>query len=357
VPSSSNIIVVDTHKRAHHSLLIVAIVFALFSFPLPHAHAGSSFSEKLKAIFLGNNDATDTPDPVTSQTIPLFKPMIVAETIATGGTDQDSSDVLQATSGPLRVSTENIDFPTTDTISVYEVKKGDTLASVAKIFGVSKNTITWANDLKSEFISPGDTLVILPMTGIKHTVKNGDTVASIAKKYKADADDIAKFNGISKDADLEAGDTVLVPEGELAVTTTTKTKKGTIIVKEKLLDTYTYQAPDGFLIRPIVGGRKTQGLHGHNGIDFGAAPGTSVLASGSGRVILAKMGGYNGGYGNMIIISHDGGIQTVYAHLKQINVLSGQAVSQGQIIGQVGNTGRSTGPHLHFEVRGAVNPF
>jgi murein DD-endopeptidase MepM/ murein hydrolase activator NlpD len=81
------------------------------------------------------------------------------------------------------------------------------------------------------------------------------------------------------------------------------------------------------------------------------------MASANGRVILAKMGGYNGGYGNMIILSHDDGVQTVYAHLSRIDIRTGQSVSQGQTIGAVGNTGKSTGPHLHFEVRGAKNPF
>jgi murein DD-endopeptidase MepM/ murein hydrolase activator NlpD len=82
-----------------------------------------------------------------------------------------------------------------------------------------------------------------------------------------------------------------------------------------------------------------------------------VLASAGGTVAAAKVGGYNGGYGNMIIIIHPNNVQTVYAHLRSVNVVSGQTVAQGEQIGTVGNTGRSTGPHLHFEVRGAKNPF
>lgn len=329
----------------------------LFTPSRANASIISTFTDKVKAIFLAQDDGTDQSS-VTSQTLPILKSgdvdgdANVAEVI-----DSSSSDALYATAGSLRFSTEDIDFPVNDTISVYEVKKGDTLSTVAKLFNVSKNTIIWANDLKSQSLTPGTTLVILPMTGIKHTVRDGDTIKSIAKKYKADVNDIAKFNGLSTDSDLAEGDIVLVPEGELSVTTTVKTKSGKLVTTERLLDTYTYETPSGFLIRPLVGGRKTQGLHGHNGIDFGATPGTPVLASAGGRVIVAKMGGYNGGYGNMIVINHDGGIQTVYAHLRTINVVSGQTVSQGQVIGQVGNTGHSTGPHLHFEVRGAKNPF
>lgn len=194
------------------------------------------------------------------------------------------------------------------------------------------------------------------MTGIKHTVRKGDTISSIARKYKADTDDIAKFNGVTKDTSLTIGDIILVPEGELVVTTTTKSS-GRIVVKSKLLDVFSYSAPDGFFVRPVVGGRRTQGLHGHNGIDIAATPGTPILASAGGRVILARAGGYNGGYGSMIIIAHQGGIQTVYSHLRSVYVSAGQVVTQGQTIGSVGNTGRSTGPHLHFEIRGAKNPF
>jgi murein DD-endopeptidase MepM/ murein hydrolase activator NlpD len=237
-----------------------------------------------------------------------------------------------------------------------EVKKGDTLYTVAKLFKVSKNTIIWANDLKSENISPGDILVILPITGIKHTVKKGDTISSIAKKYKADVDDIAKFNGMSKDQDLEVGIIVMVPEGEITIVQPTKSKSNNVSTG-KILNTYSYTAPNGFLIRPVVGGYKSQGLHGHNGVDIASAPGTPILAAANGRIIIAKSSGYNGGYGDLIIISHDNNIQTVYAHLRAVYVSSGQTVSQGQVIGELGNTGKSTGPHLHFEVRGAKNPF
>ncbi len=354
------VVSIYTKNIAKHFALTLLIAIS-WGIPYPgHAGVISSFTGKVKAIFLPDQ-TPDTEAVSTSQTMQVLRPVVIDDAEVTGALTQDataaSQDALSATTGSLRVSTEDIDYPTSDIISVYEVKKGDSLASIAKLFGVSKNTIMWANDLKSEKIAPGDTLVILPMTGIKHTVKNGDTIGTIAKKYKADVSDIAKFNGLSPDEDLSVGTTVLVPEGELAVTTTVKAKSGKVIVKEKLLDSYSNTTPDGFLIRPVVNARRTQGLHGHNGIDFGATPGTPVLASASGRVILAKAGGYNGGYGSLVIIAHEGGVQTVYAHLRQVNVSAGQNVSQGQVIGQVGNTGRSTGPHLHFEVRGAVNPF
>ena len=327
-------------------MLGVVTVVALS--PLTSVHAGviSAFTDKFKAIFIDSqNETENTQVLATTQTMALFKPTVVDGTTTDGaeGMVDPDQESLQATAGPLRVSTEDVDFPTSDTVSVYEVKKGDTIQTVAKLFGVSVNTIMWANNLTSRSISKGDTL------------------ASVAKKYRADAQDIASYNGLSVDATLALGDTVIVPDGEIEIVQAAPAKSKTKTTKgrgtSRLLDSYTYSTPSGFLVRPLVGGTKTQGLHGHNGIDIGAAPGTPVLAAASGRVLVAKLGGYNGGYGNMIIIAHDNGVQTVYGHLRDVYVTQGQEVNQGQTIGEVGNTGKSTGPHLHFEVRGAKNPF
>jgi LysM repeat protein len=326
----------------------------------PHVHAGTFtvFTEKVKALFVGEKVA-DEETLATSQTMALFKPTVVDGSSSAGaGQDQDmEQDSLQAVSGPLRVSTEDIDFPTTDTISVYEVKKGDTIQDVAKLFDVSVNTIMWANNLKSRVIAQGDTLIILPITGIKHTVKKGDTLATVAKKYRADDQDIASYNGLSENVVLAIGDTIIVPDGEIDAVKTVTTKPKSTSRKPRILNSYSYSVPNGFLVRPISGGRRSQGIHGHNGVDLAASIGTPVVASANGRVIVAKQGGYNGGYGNLIIISHDKGIQTVYGHLNAVYVTQGQTVTQGQAIGELGNTGKSTGPHLHFEVRGAKNPF
>ncbi len=98
-------------------------------------------------------------------------------------------------------------------------------------------------------------------------------------------------------------------------------------------------------------------MHGNNGVDIAAPLGTPVVASAGGTVIIARSSGWNGGYGLYVVISHSNGTQTLYAHLSSVNVSVGDSVSKGQVIGKVGNTGKSTGPHLHFEVRGARNPF
>jgi len=111
-------------------------------------------------------------------------------------------------------------------------------------------------------------------------------------------------------------------------------------------------------MRPLVGGVRTQGVHGYNGVDIAAPVGTPFLASAAGEVIVARSSGWNGGYGQYIVVRHANGTQTLYAHASQIIVGVGQRVVQGQVIGYVGSTGRSTGAHLHFEIRGGPrNPF
>lgn len=238
-------------------------------------------------------------------------------------------------------------------ISLYQVREGDSLSEIADMFNVTINTILWANDIKdSSTIQPGDTLLILPVSGVQHKVTSGQTLAGIAKKYDADLGEVAAFNGLAEEAALAVGDTIIIPGGDLAPKAAAKstTTKKTTAAK-------TLVALDGYFGNPLPGGRVTQGIHGYNGIDVGAPSGTPIYAAASGSIIVAKGGGgYNGGYGNYIVISHDNGTQTLYAHLSALAV-SGGAVSKGDVIGYVGNTGRSTGNHLHFEVRGAKNPL
>ncbi len=253
---------------------------------------------------------------------------------------------IRASNEPERV------IPSTDEISVYIVREGDTVQSIAKMFNVSPNTIIWANDLRRKSIKQGDTLVILPIDGIRHTVKKGDTLKSIARLYKADVADIELFNGLIEDSILAIGDTLIVPEGEIIEPIEKKAPAKASPSKAKSA-VFT-----GYYIRPLLGGIRTQGIHGKNAVDIAAAIGTPVRASAQGTVILAKVGSWNGGYGNYIVLQHPNGTQTLYGHLSAVYVSPGQSVEQGATIGAVGNSGRSSGPHLHFEIRnGPRNPF
>lgn len=239
-------------------------------------------------------------------------------------------------------------------ISLYVVRNGDSLSDIASMFGVSTNTILWANNLKSASdIHEGDELLILPVSGVQYTVKRGGTLSDVAKLFDADIEEIAVYNGIDASDSLAAGTKLIIPGGNLAPVATKKSSGTTARSSgSSAVPTIT-----GYYSNPLPGGRLTQGIHGYNGIDIGAPSGTPIYASAAGTVIVARGGGaWNGGYGNYIVISHANGTQTLYAHLSALAV-SGGAVEQGELIGYVGNTGLSTGYHLHFEVRGAKNPF
>ena len=141
------------------------------------------------------------------------------------------------------------------------------------------------------------------------------------------------------------GSTILVPGGTIKAAPIVSPAKGGT------------KSSKNWLAHPTPGAIKTQGIHGYNAVDFAAAVGTTIRAAAAGEVVVSKSSGWNGGYGQYIVIRHSNGAQTLYAHLSSNSVAVGASVAQGEVIGAMGNTGRSTGPHLHFEVRGATNPF
>jgi murein DD-endopeptidase MepM/ murein hydrolase activator NlpD len=244
-------------------------------------------------------------------------------------------------------------------ISLYVVRGGDTLPSVAKMFQLSLSTILWANDLPAgATIHEGQMLTILPMDGVQYTIKKGDTIQGVAKKYGAKISDILEYNDIIPGAILSVGDVIMVPNGKVVTAASSRTNP---VTSSRARLIATFPAVSGYFANPLPGGRRTQGIHGYNGVDIAATIGSSVYAAADGVVTTSHFrpltDPWFGGYGNYIDIAHPNGTQTRYAHLSAVYVAVGAKISQGQPIGEVGNTGRSTGPHLHFEVHGAKNPF
>lgn len=277
-----------------------------------------------------------------------------------GETLQTSGDrALLAFSGPSGTIANVASSTPSDRISVYVVRPGDTLSVIGKMFGVSVNTIIWANDLKGpNDVHPGDTLVILPVSGIERTVVKGDTLQSLAKKYGSDVNEIAQFNGLEVGAPLAVGSTLVIPGGEITAPAPAPRKPGVSAPVSIPPATGGGSAQPGYYSNPVPGGRITQGIHGKNGVDIALAPGAPIRAAADGTIIVARGGGgWNGGYGNYVVITHGNGSQTLYSHLRSVITGPGQTVTSGQVIGYMGATGKSTGPHLHFEVRGAANPF
>lgn len=313
----------------------------------PVAHAGI-LDELVKKVFATSSVGDHK---FTAQSVPLL-------TAAVGQTssleDYMTSDqgALLAASGPGGAAAELTDLQVetaAGAISTYTVDEGDTISSIADKYGISANTIYWANGLtRKSKLKVGQTLVILPITSVQHKVVRGDTIAKIAKRYNGDVDEIIAYNGL-EDGTLTAGETIIIPDGEMPAAP----------LPPKIASRIKDSGPSiaGYFISPVLGCRKTQGLHGHNGVDLGCPVGTPLRAAAPGTVIVASTGGWGGGYGNYVVIRHPNGTQTVYGHMSRVSVNPGQVVERGESIGTTGNSGKSTGPHLHFEVRGARNPF
>lgn len=244
----------------------------------------------------------------------------------------------------------------------YEVVDGDTLSSIANKFGISQETIKWANDMSSvDTIKPGQKLKILPVSGVAHVVKSGDTLESVAKKYDTGSQGILDFpfNDVPDDFKLQVGQVLIVPDGvPPEAKATPKPQSKTMFAQGPKT---TFSAPGGgnFMWPTTFQMISTSFAWWHPGVDMANRAAPPVAASDGGRVVVAGWPD-NYGYGNRVVIDHGNGYQTLYAHLSNIYVSAGQSVSRGQVVGQMGSTGRSTGTHLHFEVRFkgiAVNPL
>lgn len=335
-------------------LLVAGCVIIAFSIALLPSRASAfwPFSNANAAI---NTFVPSSSTPVLAATVNSNPNIGAPLAIATS----DGSALL-AYSGPGGTIADISNTPPSDRISVYVVRPGDTLSEIADMFGVSVNTILWANNLGSaRAVRPGDTLVILPVSGVERTVVKGDTLKSVAKKYGADANEIAEFNGLDPAAPLSVGTVIIIPGGEvIAPTPTPITRKGSSrgVIREPYLGGSGPVHP-GYYENPLPGAIITQSIHGWNAVDIGAARGTPIHAAANGTVIIARNGGWNGGYGNYVVITHQNGSETLYSHMTNAIVSPGQSVGGGQVIGYVGASGLATGPHLHFEVRGAANPF
>jgi murein DD-endopeptidase MepM/ murein hydrolase activator NlpD len=323
------------------------LIFILISMPVI---SNAGFFDFLSEVFRWGNEVDNTEN---SQNMALLQAALNSDpNPAKGGGEITivGGTALLAETGPSGSLADIEDVPNSDQISIYVVREGDSISQIAKMFGVTTNTIIWANDIKrGSLIREGQTLIILPISGISHTVKSGETVRSIAKKYKGDYTEVLNYNGLTLESVVTIGDVVVVPDGEVA---TPRYSGSTALVRGTGGPAY-----DGYYLRPVGGGTKSQSLHGYNAIDLATYAGAPIFAAADGQVIISKGFGWNGGYGRYVVIKHSNGTQTLYAHNSQNIVYPGQKVVKGQVIGYVGSSGKSTGAHLHFEIRGARNPF
>lgn len=242
----------------------------------------------------------------------------------------------------------------------YTIKGGDTLSNIGQQFKISIDALEYVNGLTdSSVLSVGDVITIPPVSGLVHTVEDGDTLEDIAETYDVAPQAIADFNYILDTSKLAVGSELVIPGASIPEP----------VYVPPAIPSYGYQPPvsnvpslgDGFVWPTSVNIITQYFAWYHNGIDIAVPWGWGmppIYATSSGTVTRAGWDPW--GLGLHVRIDHGNGYQSVYGHLSRIDVGYGQTVSKGQVIGAMGNTGRSTGPHLHFTIyfNGvAQNPF
>ncbi len=237
--------------------------------------------------------------------------------------------------------------PTRDGLMIYKIQRGDTLSRIAANFGISLNTILWANEnLKASSLSPGKEIVILPITGVLHQIQEGDTLETIANQYDVPAERILRANPSLLPSKIDSISSIIIPSAQP-------------IPGSRLSSLTKLPNLSGYFSIPTTGWNWGR-LHNNNAVDIANACGTPIYASAEGLVSESSDSGWNGGYGGYVLIEHPNGTKTKYAHNQKNIVSVGDYVAKGDQIAVIGNTGLTHGPtgcHLHFEVFGARNPF
>lgn len=228
----------------------------------------------------------------------------------------------------------------------YRIKSGDSVWDIARRNGIRTGTLLWAN---SSVIQDGNTLpvgkqIMIPnMDAIEVPLKPGESISSVASRFSVNTSEILKYNAVKDVKALKPGDKLYIPNPNF---TFQNIQKALAKRPDGLIWPASYRIVNsefGFRMHPI---HKRKIFH--EGIDIGGGRGSTVYAAGDGRVSFV---GWMRGYGKIIVMRHQDGITTRYAHLSNTRVIRGQRVEQGQMIGAIGATGLATGPNLHFEVR------
>lgn len=303
-----------------------------------------------------------------------------ASALAVGGTtqrsDTNSSNTSTEVDGSLGVSPIAVGGDTVvgadinnttnrqETIN-YVVQPDDTLSTIAHSFELTSKTLVWANGMSDQdFIKPGQTLKIPPVEGYLYVVKKGETVASIVKKYGGEENAVLNANHLATAEALQPGQEIIIPGGEPPAppAPTPVQRRQAQIFGGTASGNAPPSAPAGRsrFIWPTSMRKINQYFRGryHTGLDIEGTYSTPIYAAAAGRVVYA--GSDRSGYGLHVVIDHGNGYETLYAHASKIFVSRGDAVKQGESIAMVGSTGRSTGTHLHFEIKtsgGFLNPL
>jgi murein DD-endopeptidase MepM/ murein hydrolase activator NlpD len=247
----------------------------------------------------------------------------------TGGADSLDSGVPEP---------ESLSRPRMLLCSSYTVQPGDIIGNLALSFGLNNDTLISLNDIKYTRLLPiGMELRIPNQDGIFYTVEKGDTLGGIAEKFRAETAAIEAVNELFSDT-VHPGTVLFIPGAKMEWDRLQEINGDLFIWPVRSYIT----SPYGYRNSPFTGVRQF-----HSGMDIGAPAGTPIRAAMAGRVTAA---GWDDSFGNYVVLSHHAGYRTLYAHMSVIRARTGALVNTGERIGDVGSTGLSTGPHLHFTV-------
>lgn len=366
-PAEKRFFAITAHRYTIHVLAIVILLFTAWSSIDAETDQGIfSPDDAPLSIIAGTQEETfvevgfeKTADDGAPSTFVLDVP---DETIA--------EDLLVALDGAAvwSVPAPAYGAATRTAPEDYIVREGDSASSIAEQFGVSVGTILWENKLGPyDILRPGRKLVVLPVSGVSYTVGKGETLEQIAKKFSVEAERISEYNETTlAGKKLAAGVSLVIPGGRPYVAPrpvapasapTRLTTRTTVPKPASALPA----APEAGtrLLWPTVSHHINQYFSWrHTGIDVHGDLSTPIYAADDGVAVIVEY--KKTGYGQSIVVDHGNGIRTRYGHASQIFIAQGDTVKRGQIIAMIGSTGRSTGPHLHFEVLVAgkrVNPF
>lgn len=359
-------------KATHFIIVILTILFVSLNLTdkaqavLSEKLIGNTFlSEIISSEFSDNDQLIEeyfdeleqiTPEQQTYlENLSILKSQPSAEMISADELETivDQENLVQNNDiliKPDLVATKKVKQPR-DSIIYYVVEIGDTVSTIADKFDISVNTILWENNLSAySLIRPGDKLAILQVSGVTYKVKSGDTVDNIAKNFNVESSAILEINKLANNNRLKIGDQLIIPGGKKNSYAKHPVVhyNGLTAITDLLKPKAIKPLRGNKMNWPTVGYRITQYYSwGHHGLDIANKGGTPIYASDAGTIEVV---GWGRGYGNQIVVNHGGGKKTRYAHMSKFYVKKGQSVGKGEAIGAMGSTGRSTGPHLHFEI-------
>ena len=353
------------NKYSPHLFIIILAIAISFSNLFTSRTSAQSFGEK-SILYTLATGSDSYEEQYIEESIDSTSPKIQTNYLAgQGAAITGTQNIVAETSGgtesqlPL-TGTGAIVKPEISSIEVaqkyrdepieYIVQSGDTIGSIAEEFEISEETVMWQNNLsKYSIIRPGQKIMILPINGVTHKVVRGDTLSKIATRYKADEQKIIEYNKMADESDISVGQILIIPEGTPYRPPLVPTQLAPIkqIFEQPIVDP---GRDSGKMFWPNGCRRISQYFSWrHIGLDLACPAGTPIKAADDGVVI--KMALQRTGYGHHVIIDHGNGKTTLYGHMTDVYVKEGQTVQRGETIGLEGSTGKSTGPHLHFEVR------